>query len=422
MYGTLALSHRALDDLVEAAGGDALDEIRALARPLEGLRVLNLSVTGFGTGTAELLTSSVPLLNDLGLDAHWQVVRASEEAATVSRAMYRALAGTPVEWTQDMTDTWLRYAAMNAELMTEPFDVVVVHDPQPLAIHAHRGANAKAQWLAHSHLDLSSAQDDVWRLVRQQLEHYDAAIFDAATFIPRDMPSIPTYVIPPAIDPNSARNMALPDDLVQSVLTQYGLDPVRPMILQVSPCDAACDLVGVFEAWKIVQRQRPEVQLLMVLFTEPADDDSQNCFDELASRAQADPDAFIVTPGNEIGNVELNVFQTAASVVMQKGLRKGYGMWMSDALWKRRPCVVAPEPGLQEQVVHGRTGLVADGTPAFAQEILRLLENDELARNFGENGRQHVAERFLITRYLRDYLKVLDELHRGTAKSRKSGQ
>lgn len=412
MYGTLALSHRALNDLEDSAGRDALDEIRALARPLEGLRVLNLSVTGFGTGTAELLTSSVPLLNDLGLDAHWQVVRASEDAASVSRAMYRALAGAPVEWTQEMTDTWLRYAAMNAELMIEPFDVIVVHDPQPLAIHSYNATNAGAQWLAHSHLDLSSAQNDVWQLVRQHIENYDAAIFDAETFVPRDFPQMPMYVIPPAIDPNSARNMPLPDDLVHSVLTQYGLDPARPMILQVSPCDAECDLVGVYEAWKVVQRSRPEVQLLMVLFTEPADEASQGCYDELVSRAQSDPDAFIVTPGNEIGNVELNVFQTAASVVMQKGLRKGYGMWISDALWKRRPCVVASEPGLEEQVIDGHSGSVATGTPAFAAAILRLLSDAELAAKYGENGRQHVAERFLITRYLRDYLKVLAGLQR----------
>jgi trehalose synthase len=206
--------------------------------------------------------------------------------------------------------------------------------------------------------------------------------------------------------------MPLPDDLVHSVLTQYGLDPARPMILQVSPCDAACDLVGVYEAWKVVQQSRPEVQLLMVLFTEPADDASQGCYDELVSRAQSDPDAFIVTPGNEIGNVELNVFQTAASVVMQKGLRKGYGMWISDALWKRRPCVVASEPGLQEQVIDGHSGSVATGTPAFAAAILRILSDARLAAKFGENGRQHVAERFLITRYLRDYLKVLADLQR----------
>jgi trehalose synthase len=150
----------------------------------------------------------------------------------------------------------------------------------------------------------------------------------------------------------------------------------------------------------------------MVLFTEPGDPAAQACYDELVRRAMPEPDAFIITPGNEIGNVELNVFQTAASVVMQKGLRKGYGMWISDALWKRRPVVVAPEPGLQEQVIDGRTGAVAATTVEFAGAVKRLLEDRETAALYGENGRQHVADRFLITRYLRDYLDVLGDLHR----------
>ncbi|HLB24527.1 MAG TPA: glycosyltransferase [Dehalococcoidia bacterium] len=411
MYGTLALSHRALDDLAEAAGRDTIDELRRMARPLEGLRVLNLSVTGFGTGTAELLTSSVPLLNDLGLDVHWQVVRASEDAAAVSRAMYQALGGSPVQWTHEMTDTWLRYASMNADLLTEAFDVIVVHDPQPLAIRSYSATNQAARWIAHSHLDLSSAQDDVWMLLREHVEKYDAAIFDAPTFARGDI-SIPTHIVPPAIDPNSPRNMPLPDDLVRSVLEQYGINPDRPLICQVTPCDAACDLVGVYETWRLVQERHPDVQLLIVLFTEPQDSNARACFDELVRLSLADPDAFVVTPGNEIGNVEINVFQTAASVVLQKGLRKGYGMWISDALWKRRPCVVAPAPGLQEQVIHGKTGAVARTTEEFAAEVSRLLENRDLAAEYGENGRRHVAERFLITRYLRDYLSILDQLHR----------
>lgn len=224
MYGTLALSHRTVDDLREAAGGDAIDELRRLARPIEGLRVLNLSVTGFGTGTAELLSSSIPLLVDLGVDAHWQVIRASEDFAQISRAMYQALGGVQVHWTQEMTDTWLRYAAMNAGLLTEEFDVIVVHDPQPVAMRSYASDDYAAKWVLHPHLDLSSAQDDVWMLLRNHIEKFDAAVFDAPSFARPDL-SLRTYIVPPAIDPNSARNMPLPDDVVRAVLEQYGVDP-----------------------------------------------------------------------------------------------------------------------------------------------------------------------------------------------------
>ncbi len=411
MYGTLALSHRALDDLRDSAGEAALAELRRLARPIEGLRVLNLSVTGFGTGTAELLNSSVPLLNDLGLDMHWQVVRASEEDAAVGRAMYQALGGVPVQWTHEMSETWLRYAAMNAELLTEPFDVIIVHDPQPLAIRSFVTTNDAAKWLMHTHLDLSSAQDDVWMQLRGHVAKYDAAIFDAPAFARADMP-VPTHIVPPAIDPNSTRNMPLSDEVINTILTQYGIDPLRPLLCHVSPCDAASDLSGVVDVWQKARLRHPGLQLVFLLTTAPQDPYGRSCYDDLARRCRDEASAFVVSAGSEVGNVELNVFQRAASVVLQKGLRKGFGLWVSDALWKERPCVVAPAGGLAEQVIDGRTGIIANTTDEFADAVSRLLDDPALAQQLGKSGRQHVAERFLITRYLRDYLIILDELHR----------
>lgn len=411
MYGTLALSHRALDEFADIVSERQLEELRQLARPLEGLRVLNLSTNGFGTGNAELLNSSVPLFANLGLDVQWQVVRSSEEDVPAARAMYYALGGIYAHWTQDMTDAWHRYAAMNADLLTEPFDVIIVHDPQPLAIRSFAHTNHGAKWLMHSHLDLSSAQDDVWMLLRSHVEKYDAAIFSAGHFI-RDDITIPTYVVEPAIDPKSARNMPLTDDVLRTVLEQYGIDRDRTMICQMSPCDAASDLVGAVDAWEIARRTQRELQLVMVLTTEPHDPQGRACYEELARRTAEEPAVFVLSTGSELGNVELNAFQTAASVVMQKGLRKGFGLWVSDALWKRRPCVVAPAGGLTEQVIDGETGLIARTTEEFGAATTRLLTEPDLARRLGDRGREYVKERFLITRYLKEYLQILNELHR----------
>ena len=411
MYGTLAISHRAIDDLEEAAGRPALEELRALARPIEGLRVLNLSVTGFGTGTAELLNSSVPLLTDLGLDCHWQVVRASEDAMQVNRAMYQALGGVYVSWTQEMTDTWRRYAEMNAGLLTEPFDVIIVHDLQPAAIRSYVQGHDKAKWLLHSHLDLSSAQDDVWLLLREHVQRFDGAIFEAPGFAREDI-TVPSYIVPPAIDPNSARNMPLPDEVVRTVLDRYGIDAEQPLVCQVSPCDAASDLTGAVDAVCVLRDRIPGLQMAIVLTTEPQDPQGRGCYEALARRCADEDGVFIVNVGADLGNVELNAFQRAANVVMQKGLRKGFGLWVSDALWKRRPVVVAPAPGLTEQVVDGATGLVASTDEEFATAVGRLIDEPAWAAELGENGRRHVAERFLITRYLRDYLQILNSLHR----------
>ena len=411
MYGTLALSHRALDDLKDAAGESCIDELRRMARPLEGLRVLNLSMTGFGTGTAELLNSSVPLLADLGLDCHWQVVRGSEDAAHVSRAMYDALGGEQGTWTQEMNATWQQYASMNAELLTERFDVVIVHDPQPAAIHSYANDN-DATWIFHPHMDLSTAQPDVWMHLRSCIEKYDLAVFDAPAFVPRDL-TLPLQVVPPAIDPNSARNMPIGEDVVRTVLERHGIDPERPLVCQLSPCDSASDLAGALEAWSLAAAVRPGLQMVFVLTTEPRDQTATGAYDSLARASNEEPDVHVLTTGDRVGNAEINVFQRGASVVIQKGLRKGFGLWVSDALWKERPCVVAPAPGLLEQVIHDETGLVANSTEDFAGAITHLLDEPEKAARFGANGRRLVAERFLITRYLKDYLRILTEAHRG---------
>ena len=410
MHGTLALSHRALSDLTDVAGEEELERLRTLARPIEGLRVLNLSVTRFGTGTADLLDSAVPLLTDLGVDAHWQIARTSEDDIAVQRAMYRALGGIYVPWTREMTDTWLSHAEMNAQMLTDPYDVVIVHDPQPLAIRSYVMEGA-TKWVMDCHLDLTSAQADVWMLLRAHVEKYDRAIFPAPNFVRGDMP-IPTQIVAPAIDPSNARNMQLPESVMRDVLGQCGIDPDRPMICQISPCDEASDLCGAVDAWDIVRKRHPDLQLAIVLTTEPKDPAERACYERLADRCRDEPSVKIMPVGTVLGNVEFNVFQRAASVVIQRGLRKGFGLWVSDALWKERPCVVAPAGGLTEQVLDGETGLIARTTEEFAAAIERLLSDQALARKLGENGRRHVANHFLITRYLRDYLQILNELHR----------
>ena len=410
MHGTLALSHRVLNDLKDVVGEEELDRLRDLARPIEGLRVLNLSVTRFGTGTADLLDSAVPLLTDLGVDAHWQILRTSEHDVAIQRAMYRALGGIYVAWTREMTDTWLSHAEMNAQLLTDSYDVVIVHDPQPLALRSFRPDDT-AKWVMDCHLDLTSAQTDVWMLLRPHVEKYDKAIFPAPNFVRGDLP-IKAEIIEPAIDPANARNMQLPESVIRDVLGQYGIDPDRPIVCQISPCDRASDLCGAVEAWSIVRRRRPGLQLAIVLTTEPHDPEERACYEQLSECAFDEPDVTVVPVGTVLGNVEFNVFQRAASVVIQIGLRKGFGLWVSDALWKERPCVVAPAGGLTEQVLDGETGLVATTTEEFAAAIERLLSDPALARKLGENGRRHVADHFLITRYLGDYLRILNELHR----------
>ena len=229
MYGTLALTPKSLQDYVPIAGTDKIDELLELAAPLRNLRVLNLSVTGFGTGLAELLRSSSPLFCDLGLDWRWQIVRADEEATQVNKMMYRALAGGRVEWNDAATESWRHYTMMNAELLNQHFDVVIVHDLQPVAIRSHVEFYGGVKWLLHFHIDLFDAQQQIWDLLADHAARYDCWVFEDESFIGNMEARAPMYVIPPAVDPLGPRNMDISDDAISEILQRYGIDVERPV-------------------------------------------------------------------------------------------------------------------------------------------------------------------------------------------------
>lgn len=409
MYGTLALTPKALHDYEALIGEDAVREIQRLAAPLQGLRVLHLSISAFGTGVAELLHSAVPLFTDLGLDCDWQVVRPAEESLAANKALYRVLAGLDGEWNRELAEIWLRYSAMNAELLTERFDVIIVHDPQPTAIRAFapRASREGTRWVFHSHLDLSSAQPDAWRLLREHLEGYDAIVFSDDTFVHPDFRARPVAIIRPAIDPLGPRNMPLNDEVVRTILARYSIDPARPLLCQMSPCEEASDLLGVIDVHDRVRHSAPGLQLVLIASSPPTDPESIAYFDETVRKSMEYSDVHIVRGVSEVGNVEVNAFQRAANVVLQKGLRKGFGIWVSDAQWKERPVVAARIGGLARQVLDGETGFLADTTEEFAERVGRLLADPELARRLGAAGHQHVARNYLITRFLADELRLL---------------
>jgi trehalose synthase len=417
MYGTTALTPKALEDYRPLAGDAAIDEIRRLAAPLEGLRVLHLSATAFGTGVAELLNAAVPLLSNIGLDCHWQVVRPAEESAAASKALYRALAGSGSDWSPEHGEVWLRYSAMNAEQLTEPFDVIVMHDPQPAAIRsfAPEAARSRARWVFHSHLDLSSARPDAWALLRQHLEPYDAIAFDADAFVHPDLRTVPLSIIPPAIDPLGPRNMELAADVVEQVLSRYGIDSTRPLLYQMAPCEPGSDFLGAIDVHDRVRREVPGLQLVLVAMHPPEDPDSITYLDECVRKSMEYSDVYILRGVSEVGNVESNAFQRAADVVIQKGLRKGFGLWIADAMWKGRPVVTARTGGLAQQVLDGETGFLADTTDAFAERVSQLLRDPALAEGLGRAGHRHVAEHFLLTRFIADELRLLAGLTRSAA-------
>jgi len=409
VYGQIALTPRSLEEYLPIVGRQRLDELQRLARPLKGLRVLNLSVTAFGTGTAELLSSSVPLLCDLGLDCHWQVVRSDEKTTTVNRAMYRALAGGDSHWNDEMTKVWQDYTEMNAGLFDDDFDVVVVHDPQPTAIRSYLRCKQqrRSHWLFHSHIDLSAANSEVWRLLEDHLQQYEAWIFEEWRFLGDVKTSLPVTIVPPAIDPLALRNMEISGEAMRDILGRYGIDCERPLIAQVAPLTPESDALGAIDVYERLRQQRPDLQLALLATSLPEDPKSYPYFEEVAGRVANLPGAHILSNLDNVGDIEINLVQRASVAVMQRSLQRGFGIWLSDALWKETPVVAAPMGGVSRQVLHGCTGFLADTTEEFARHMMYLLENPDFVEKLGKSGRQHVLDHFTLCRYLSDYLGVL---------------
>lgn len=415
MHRTLIGKSKTLDDHVPIVGGDVVDDLRRLGRPLKNLKVLNISVTAFGTGVAELLRSSVPLFCDLGLKCHWEVTRADEGFTYVNKEMYRALAGGQVEWTDDMTGVWQRYTAMNAELLRGNFDVIIVHDPQPAALrsYAHKGRH-RGRWILHSHIDAASAQDEVWMLLQPHILEYDALVFEDESFLGKGIERSAASFIAPAIDPLGTRNMEISDHAVDHLLNRLGIDPERPLVAQIAPLSKESNALGAVQAYWYAREEIPGLQLVLVATASPQDPIAFSYFESVLKVAAEDPDIHVLPHPDHAGNVEVNVIQRAARTVTQRALQRGFGIWISDALWKKTPVVAAPMGGIPKQVIDGKTGFLAESDEQFAERIVDLIRDEELAQRLGSAGHQHVADNFLICRYLRDYLQLLQTVSSGS--------
>lgn len=424
MLGSVPTTPKALQDYVPVVGEENVQAIRDLAAPLAGARVLHVNATAFGGGVAEILGSLVPLMNDVGLQADWQVVKGNDEYYQVTKAMHNALQGMLIDWTPHMRDVWLENNLLNAQLFDEDYDFVVVHDPQPAALLAFiadlRGRHPAGHWLWRCHIDLTHAQVQVWDMLRPHVGGYDAAMFTLADYVKEDLGGPRTVVIPPAIDPLSAKNADLPDEVQRSILARYGVDPGRPLIAQVSRFDPWKDPLGVIEVYRAVKRELPELHLVLIASMAHDDPEGWAWYERTVRRAGDDYDIHILSNLNGVGNVEVNAFQRAAQVVIQKSVREGFGLVVSEALWKGRPVVAGKVGGIPLQIVDGKTGYLVSTVEECAQQVLFLLKNPGKAQEMGRAGREFVRDKFLITRYLRDYLRIFAEL-RGIEPPRREG-
>lgn len=396
---------QSIDRYVYDAGADAVAALRELAAPLRGVRVLHLSATPYGGGVAEILRSEIPLLRDLGLVADWHVISGDDAFFRVTKAIHDSLQGSPTGLTPGDEQRYLAQATHNARLLDESYDIIVVHDPQPLALLELHG-RGDTRWIWRCHIDTSQPNPEVWAFLRPFLTSYDAAVFTLGGFVPPNFPVERVEIIPPAIDPESPKNIELGTALATRVLEWIGVDTRRPLVTQVSRFDPWKDPLGVIEAYRLVREEVPDLQLALVGSMALDDPGGWDMYRQIEAATRNDPDIHLFTNLTGIGNVEVNAFQSLAQVVIQKSIREGFGLVVSESLWKGTPVVAGRAGGIPLQLRDGAGGYLVDSVDECASRVHELLQDPRRCHELAESGRALVRERFLLTRLIADELRL----------------
>jgi trehalose synthase len=407
----VGVGHKSLADYTHLVGRSLTEEVRSLSDGLEGLRVLHLSATAFGGGVSELLYSIVPLMRDAGIDAHWQVIIGREEFFNATKLMHNALQGNPLDLSPHDWRVWEEYNEMNAESLEEGWDVIIVHDPQPAAMRRH-AVDRSRNWVWRCHIDMSVPHPPTIDRLVPLIAEYDAYLFHVPQYVPAalDGDSDKVKIVPPAIDPLSPKNMALSPEDASFVCDQFGVDVDRPLMCQVSRFDPWKDPLGVIDAYRIVKQEMPEVQLALVGSMATDDPEGWQFFNSTLEHAQGDEDVKILNNLNNVGAIEVNAFQSQADVVIQKSTREGFGLTVSEALWKGRPFIGGNVGGIPLQIEDGESGYLVTTPEECADRALRILREPELGKSLGRAGKEHVRKHFLTPRLLRDWLRIFREL------------
>jgi trehalose synthase len=404
----VAIGTKSLADYTHIVGRDLIAEIRELAEPLQGARVVHVSATAFGGGVSEILYTLVPLMKDVGLDVEWQVIYGREEFFNATKLMHNALQGAPEDLSAEQWDTWQRYNEMNARELVGGWDVALIHDPQPAALHTLVPEKARG-WVWRCHIDLSTPNPATIARLLPYITTYPQSLFHMAQYVPEGMGG-KVNIVPPAIDPLAPKNMALSPEDAAYVCSQFGIDVDRPMICQVSRFDPWKDPLGVIDAYRIVKESHPDVQLALVGSMASDDPEGWDYFNATVAHAAGDPDVHILNNFNNVGAIEVNAFQSHSDVLIQKSTREGFGLTVSEAIWKARPFIGGDVGGIPLQIEDGVTGFLVSSAEQCAQRSLEVLEDPALGKFLGRRGKEHVRKHFLTPRYLRDYLRIFNEL------------
>jgi trehalose synthase len=400
----VSVGNKALADYRHLAGQALIEEIHDLAEPLRGARVLHVNATAMGGGVSEILYALVPLMRDVGLEVDWEVLIGREEFFNVTKMLHNALQGSEHELTGPDWEIYERYTELNARELEGRWDYVIAHDPQAAAIRS-RVNDRGARWIWRCHIDLSTPNEPVLDRLLPFLQPYDRTVFHMKGYVPNGVDGV-VEILPPAIDPLSPKNMALSPDDAAFVCNQFGIDVDRPLMCQVSRFDPWKDPLGVIDAYRLAKQEVEGLQLALVGSLATDDPEGWDYFQRTYKYAADDPDIKILNNLNNVGAIEVNAFQSQADVVLQKSTREGFGLTVSEALWKGRPMVAGNVGGIPLQIENGVSGFLVQSSQETAERCVQILKDPELGKRLGRAGKEHVRTHFLMPRLLRDWLRI----------------
>lgn len=397
---------KSIKDYAQVVGKEVIDELYLIADKLKGKKIQNINSTSSGGGVAEILSRMIPLMKDLGLDVSWDLIEADNKFFKITKNIHNALHGLTVNIKEKDYQYFLEVNKANKHKIAQDSDIIYIHDPQPIAL-IDKNIDQNKKWLWRCHVDFSKPEKSVWEFLKTFIKRYDAAVFSAPAFA--HLLSCRQILISPSIDPLSDKNRYLEQTEIDFVLEKYGIDKQKPIITQISRFDYLKDPLGVIKSYQLVKKY---IDCQLILAGGGAGDDPQTAevLKEAENLASRDKDVFVLyLPGQS--NLEINALQRASTVILQKSLKEGFGLTVCEALWKQKPVIASAVGGIPMQIAHKYSGILTYTTEGTAYWIKQLMQEPEYAKRLGAHGRQHVANNFLITRHIQDYLLLFLSLY-----------
>jgi len=397
-----------LDDYRPIVGDLIIDDLKILAGKLKGKTVQHVNSTRVGGGVAEILHRIVPLMNELGVDTKWDVIEGNEEFFEVTKKFHNSLHGRKEKIKKQDFDIFNETSEKNIKNMKTYGDIMYIHDPQPIALIKNKAKTKKSKWIWRCHIDVSEPNQKVWSFLKKSVVKYDSAVFSTPSFAQKL--AIRQLMITPSIDPLSNKNKELSKEVIDGVLDKYKINKNKPIIIQVSRYDYLKDPIGVIEAYKLVKKYN-DCQLVLAGNKASDDPESERVLAKVREKAKGDPDIHILVIPKETNDIDVNALQRAAAVVMQKSIREGFGLVVTEALWKAKPMVASAVGGISLQIKHKYSGLLCHSIEGAAFGVKQLLNSPDYAKKLGENAKENVRNNFLLTRHIRDYMLLFLSLY-----------